>query len=105
MGNRDTALFGAVACSVVAYRRRTRGGNRRMVRELEEARSLVPGTFGNFDLELLEVHEKEEDIWYYYRSKSTGDIFYTTRETEEFDKKMKEAERRRKECSRRSWRR
>lgn len=89
--------------SLILYKK---GENVKEEKELEyamrEAHSLVPGTFESPGLELIGVQKTKEDSYYFYKEKATGEYYYTSEMVERFDKKMKERERQRRRCYRRS---
>lgn len=66
-----------------------------------KAWSLPPGTDPQ-GLELLHVEENRFGTFKYYRNKSTGEYWYSSSVTDEFDRWVKEREKERRQCSRRS---
>lgn len=67
---------------------------------MKEAYSLVPGTYTGNLRYLGAAETKHGDINRYYCNERTGEYFFNSVAMERFDREMKEAERRRRLCSR-----
>lgn len=67
---------------------------------MKEAYSLVPGTYTGNLRYLGAAETKNGDINRYYCNERTGEYFFNSVAMERFDREMKEAERRRRLCSR-----